>query len=305
MPAEIITINQEVNSLGEVRSTTDVTSGVEKPSATSIDTAMLQATAAHSVGDDCVATSSRADGVSKAHAMSISESDVIRSTTATANSQLTAPSNIIATTSSSFEQTAGAPAAHNLPFVPDSVIAGIVAKGVGAVATSSHLVARRGKPTPVAAGLLIGGQTGAGNTQGPRSNTASSTVSPAGPSQSNGKGRQIPNSPPRVADSTLPVVSNSLNPPRSYGSKRPSCPVIPTASTSTVQDGNFAAVGATGSGHLPRIPSTVNRQPGRVNNDVQGSRLPTLVEVPEVSSERGRRGSAIPRPSNRRSASQG
>ena len=303
MPAEIITIKQEVNSLGKVRSTTDDISGVEKPPATSIDTrvsetAMLQATAVHSVGDDCVATSSRADGISKAHATSISESDVIRSTTATANSQLTAPSNIIATTSSSFEQTAGASAAHNLPFVPDSVIAGIVAKGVGAVATSSHLVARRGKPTPVAAGLLIGGQTGAGNTQGPRSNTA-------GPSQSNGKGRQIPNSPPRVADSTLPVVSNSLNPPRSYGSKRPSCPVVPTASTSTVQDGNFAAVGATGSGHLPRIPSTVNRQPGRVNNDVQGSRLPTLVEVPEVSSERGRRGSAIPRPSNRRSASQG
>jgi len=175
MPAEIITINQEVNSLGDVCSTTDVTSGVEKPSATSIDTrvsdtAMLQVTAAHSVGDDCVATSSRPDEMSKACVMSISESDVDRLTPATTNSQLTAPSNIIATTSSLFEQTAGAPAAHNLPFVPDRVITGILAKGAGA--TSSHLVARRGKPMPVAAGLLIGGQVGTGNTQGPRSNTA-------------------------------------------------------------------------------------------------------------------------------------
>jgi len=274
MPAEIITINQEVNSLGDVCSTTDVTSGVEKPSATSIDTrvsdtAMLQVTAAHSVGDDCVATSSRADGMSKACVTSISESDVNRLTPATANSQLTAPSNIIATTSSVFEQTAGAPAAHSLPFIPDIVIAGILAKGVGA--TSSHLVARRGKPMPVAAGA-------GGNRKHPgpkKQHGASSTTSPAGPSQSNGKGRQIPNPPPGVADSTLPVVSNSLNPPRSYGSKPPSCPVVPTAPTSTVQDGTSAAVGASGSGHPPRVSSTTNRQPGRVNNDLQGSRLPT------------------------------
>jgi len=112
------------------------------------------------------------------------------------------------------------------------------------------------------------------------------------------------------------IVANTLRLPHWRPCKRLPDPNLGTRGASSgSQNKPFTPVNAATQGALsassygassrPRATNGSKRHSYGADGYVQGSGLPTLVEVSEAPIVRGRRASAIPRPANRRSASHG
>jgi len=153
-------------------------------------------------------------------------------------------------------------------------------------------------------------------------------INTVGSCSNKGKGRQSAASLPERAndaatrtplDAIVQKVADTIRPSRWNPSKRLPDPSLSTrvASTSGSQrNGASTPANAVTSGARSASSDSASSRQGGSNvpkrhsygtdGNVLGSRLPTLVEVPEVPTGRGRRTSAIPRSvANRRSASHG